>query len=264
MYRHKIHEYYDRLSRSYRSVADFVLSNYYEVSFMTAAQLLLLLQAWTPPPLCASRSALATTVILNCCTNIRAAQVKAEIYLPRMCLSRFSLITPPDIFRALTDLEADNLKRLQAYDPPEKIEQVVRLLDAAQSMMIIAEGYATWPSLRLSNCATLVLPPMARATIPCVLPQALAALTPETLMIGISGTGPNGRDVAAGAMQYTHSSSPRLPHAGHHRRPRVTPVNRMADLIIYTPSDAVGPFSSLVALVAALGAMVALGRARAE
>ena len=37
MYRGKIREHYDRLSRSYRRVADYVMSHYYEVSFMTAA-----------------------------------------------------------------------------------------------------------------------------------------------------------------------------------------------------------------------------------
>ena len=39
MYREKIREYYDHLSRSYRKVADYIMSNYYEVSFMNAAQL---------------------------------------------------------------------------------------------------------------------------------------------------------------------------------------------------------------------------------
>ena len=39
MYREKIREYYDHLSRSYRRVADYIMSKYYEVSFMTAAQL---------------------------------------------------------------------------------------------------------------------------------------------------------------------------------------------------------------------------------
>ena len=39
MYREKIREYYDHLSRSYRRVADYIMSNYYDVSFMTAAQL---------------------------------------------------------------------------------------------------------------------------------------------------------------------------------------------------------------------------------
>ena len=39
MYREKIREYYEHLSRSYRKVADYIMSNYYEVSFMTAAQL---------------------------------------------------------------------------------------------------------------------------------------------------------------------------------------------------------------------------------
>ena len=39
MYREKIREYYDHLSRSYRKVADYIMSNYYEVAFMTAAQL---------------------------------------------------------------------------------------------------------------------------------------------------------------------------------------------------------------------------------
>ena len=39
MYRERIRDHYDRLSRSYRRVADHIMSNYYEVSFMTAAQL---------------------------------------------------------------------------------------------------------------------------------------------------------------------------------------------------------------------------------
>lgn len=39
MYREKIREHYEHLSRSYRRVADYIMSNYYEVAFMTAAQL---------------------------------------------------------------------------------------------------------------------------------------------------------------------------------------------------------------------------------
>ncbi len=44
-----------------------------------------------------------------------------------------------------------------------------------------------------------------------------------------------------------------------------SPINRMADLLIYSPSEAPGPLPGLVTLLAALGLIVALaGRAENE
>jgi DNA-binding MurR/RpiR family transcriptional regulator len=258
MYRHKIRDYYDRLSRSYRSVADFVLSNYYEVSFMTAAQLAFAVGVDTTTVVRFSQR-IGYNGYPELLHDIRA-QVKAEIYAAYVPQP----VQPDDpvgIFRAVTELEADNLKRLQAYNPPGHIEQVTRMLDAAQAIMIIAEGYAMpLAELVAQQFRHLGIAAYGVGSDPTRLAGALTALTPQTLLIGISGTD-YGRDVAR-AMQYARSRGcATLGIIGD----LSSPVNLMADLIIYTPSDAVGPLASMVALMAALGAIVALGgRATSE
>ncbi len=108
MYREKIREYYDHLSRSYRRVADFIMSNYYEVSFMTAAQL-------------ASSVGVDTTTVVRfsqrlgyngypeLLNDIRR-QVNAEIYAAYEPQD-----LPPDnpagIFKDRAEQEMHNLKR---------------------------------------------------------------------------------------------------------------------------------------------------------
>ena len=118
MYRQKIRDYYERLSRSYRRVADFVLSNYYEVSFMTAAQLAFAVGVDTTTVVRFSQR-IGYNGYPELLHDIRA-QVKAEIYaayVPQPLQPK----DPAGIFRIHAEQEGDNLKRLLAHNPPEHV-----------------------------------------------------------------------------------------------------------------------------------------------
>ncbi len=139
MYRQKIRDYYDRLSRSYRRVADFVLSNYYEVSFMTAAQLAFAVGVDTTTVVRFSQR-IGYNGYPELLHDIRA-QVKSEIYAAYVP-QPIQPDDPAGVIRTMVAQEEDNLKRLLAHNPPEHVEQVARMLDAARAIMLIAEGYA--------------------------------------------------------------------------------------------------------------------------
>ncbi len=258
MYRQRIRDYYDRLSRSYRSVADFVLSNYYEVSFMTAAQLAFAVGVDTTTVVRFSQR-IGYNGYPELLHDIRA-QVKSEIYAAYVPQP----ITPEDpagIFRVHAEQESDNLKRLLAHNPPEHVEQLARMLDKAQAIMIVGEGYAIpLGEMVAQQLRHFGVAAYAAGNDPSRLAGALTALTPETLLLGISATA-YGRDVAR-AMQYARSRGcATLGVTGA----LSSPVNRMAELIIYALAEAAGPLPSLVTLVAALGVIVALaGREGSE
>ena len=251
MYRQRIRDYYDRLSRSYRSVADFVLTNYYEVAFMTAAQLAFAVGVDTTTVVRFSQR-LGYNGYPELLHDIRA-QVKSEIYAAYVP-QPLEPDDPAGIFRTHVEQEEDNLKRLLAHNPPDHVEKLAHMLDAAQAIMIIAEGYAIpLAELVAQQLRHFGVTAYAAGNDPSRLAGALTALTPETLLVGISATA-YGRDVAR-AMQYARARGcATLGVSGA----LSSPVNRMADLIIYAPADSPSPLPSLVTLMAALGVIVAL------
>mgnify|MGYP000915558250 CR=1 FL=1 len=109
MYREKIREYYDHLSRSYRKVADFIMSNYYEVSFMTAAQLAFSVGVDTTTVVRFSQR-LGYNGYPELLNDIRE-QVKAEIYAayePK----ELSPDDPAGIFKDRAEQEQHNLREM--------------------------------------------------------------------------------------------------------------------------------------------------------
>lgn len=251
MYRQKIRDYYDRLSRSYRRVADFVLSNYYEVSFMTAAQLAFAVGVDTTTVVRFSQR-IGYDGYPELLHDIRA-QVKSEIYAAYVP-QPLQPDDPAGIFRTHAEVEGDNLKRLLAHNPPEHVEQLTQMLDKARAIMLVAEGYAIpIADLTAQQLRHFGITAYAAGNDPSRLAGALTALTPDTLLMGISATA-FGRDVAR-AMQYARSRGcATLGITGA----LSSPVNREADLIVYAPAEAIGALPSLVTLVAALGVIVAL------
>jgi len=128
MYREKIREYYDHLSRSYRKVADYIMSNYYEVSFMTAAQLAYAVGVDTTTVVRFSQR-LGYNGYPELLQDIRE-QVKAEIY----AAYEPQALTPDDpagVFKDRTIQEQENLQQVLVHNPPEHIEATLDKLRRA-------------------------------------------------------------------------------------------------------------------------------------
>ena len=125
MYREKIREYYDHLSRSYRKVADYIMSNYYEVSFMTAAQLAYAVGVDTTTVVRFSQR-LGYNVYPDLLHDIRE-QVKSEIY----AAYEPNELSPSDPSGAFIDRAKPaqhNLKQMLTQNHPEHIESIAAML----------------------------------------------------------------------------------------------------------------------------------------
>lgn len=249
MYREKIREYYDHLSRSYRKVADFIMSNYYEVSFMTAAQLAYAVGVDTTTVVRFSQR-LGYNGYPELLNDIRD-QVKAEIYAayePK----ELTLEDPAGAFKDRAEQEQHNLKQMLIHNPPEHVRRVAEMFGAAQHVILVAEGYAaTVAQMTAEQFRHRGISAEAAANDLVRMAGTLMSLHPATLVIGISAT-EYGENVAKFLEYARGRGCTTLGVIGS----LASPVNRMADLVMYAPTDAIGPLPSIVALSAALSAMV--------
>lgn len=249
MYRGKIREYYEHLSRSYRKVADFIMSNYYEVSFMTAAQL-------------ASSVGVDTTTVVRfsqrlgyngypeLLNDIRE-QVRAEIYAayePQEMLPD----DPAGVFKDRAEQEQHNLREMLVHNPPEHMRRVAELLANAKHVVLVAEGYANAAAeMAAEQFRHRGISAEAAGDDPVRMAGTLLGLEPGTAVIGISAT-MYGESVAK-ALSYARTKGcVTLGVVGS----LSSPVNRMSDHVVFAPTSAPGPLPSVVALVAALSALV--------
>lgn len=251
MYRAKIRDYYEHLSRSYRKVADFVLSNYYEVAFMTAAQLAQAVDVDTTTVVRFSQR-LGYNGYPEMLHDVRS-QVRSEIYAYYQPAS----LTPDDpaaVFRNRVEQEEQNLAKMLIHNPASHIESMAAMVERASRIILIAEGYVVpVAELTAQQLRHRRIESFSAANDTARLAATLVTLTPETLVVGTTSTA-YGRDVAR-AMQYARSRGcPTLGIVGSLH----SPINRVSDLVIYAPTDVPGPQSSIVALAAALGALVML------
>lgn len=249
MYREKIRQYYDHLSRSYRKVADYIMSDYYEVSFMTAAQL-------------------AHTVGVDTTTVVRFSQrlgyngypellrdvrnqVRTEIYAEYEPKD-MSPDNPIATFKDRVEHEQQNLGQMLTHCPPEKVETFSNMLDSAPHIVLVAEGYAeSVAAMTAQQLRHLGVSAEAAADEPVKRSATLMNLQPGMLVIGISAT--EYGEAVARAMEFARGKGCKtLGIVGS----LASPVNRAADEVIYAPTDASGPLPSVVALVAALSAVV--------
>ena len=249
MYRQRIRENYERLSRSYRRVADFILSNYYEVSFMTAAQLAVVVDVDTTTVVRFSQR-IGYNGYPELLADIRS-QVRAEIY----ATYEPATLTPGDpaaTFNERIECERENLSQILVQSPPEHIGAIADMLSAANRVLLIAEGYADAVAVMVADqlqhrgirAAAVAQDLVKRAA-------TLIALEPGTVVVGISATA-YGDDVAR-ALTFARAQGCRtLGVVGS----LASPVNRVSDLVLYAPTDAAGPLPSIVALTAALSALV--------
>lgn len=258
MYREKIREYYDHLSRSYRKVADYIMSNYYEVSFMTAAQLAFAVGVDTTTVVRFSQR-LGYNGYPELLNDIRE-QVKAEIYAayePK----ELSPDDPAGVFKDRAEQEQHNLRQMLTHNPPDHVRRIATLIAEANHILLVAEGYANAVADMIAQqLRHRSISAEAVAFDPVRMAGTLMSLGPATLVIGISAT-EYGENVAK-ALAYARSRGcATLGVVGS----LASPVNRMSDQVMYAPTDAPGPLPSIVALTAALAGLVQIaGRDSAE
>ena len=251
MYREKIREYYDHLSRSYRRVADYIMSKYYEVSFMTAAQLAYAVGVDTTTVVRFSQR-LGYNGYPELLHDIRE-QVKSEIYAayePKP----LNPDNPAGTFKDRIEHEQHNLRQMLVHNPPELVEAVSTVLDRASHIILLGEGYAeTVAEMTAAQFRHRGISAEFIHNDPVKKAAALMNCSPTVLVIGISAT-EYGRDVAR-ALDYARSrGAATLSVVGS----LMSPANRMSDRVIYAPTDIPGPLPSIVALCAALSALVQL------
>lgn len=249
MYREKIREYYDHLSRSYRRVADFIMSNYYEVSFMTAAQLAFAVGVDTTTVVRFSQR-LGYNGYPELLGDIRD-QVKAEIYAAYEP-QELSADDPAGAFKDRAEQEQHNLKQMLIHNPPDHVRRIAAQFAGATHVLLVAEGYAALAaSMTAEQLRHRGISAEAATNDPVRLAGTLLSLSPETLVIGISAT-EYGENVAKALAFARSKGCATLGVVGS----LASPVNRMSDQVMYAPTDVAGPLPSVVALVAALSALV--------
>jgi DNA-binding MurR/RpiR family transcriptional regulator len=249
MYREKIREYYDHLSRSYRKVADHIMSNYYEVAFMTAAQLAYSVGVDTTTVVRFSQR-LGYNGYPELLQDIRE-QVKTEIYAAYEP-QPLSPDDPAGVFKDRVVQEQHNLQQMLIHNPPEHIAAVAAMLDRARRILIVGDGYADAVAemiaqqMRHRGLDAEYLPndPVKKAA-------SLTTVDTSVLVIGVSATD-YGRDVAR-CMEYARRrGASTLGIIGS----MASPANRMSDQVVFAPTDVSGPLPSIVGLVAALTGLV--------
>lgn len=249
MYREKIREYYDHLSRSYRKVADYIMSNYYDVSFMTAAQLAYAVGVDTTTVVRFSQR-LGYNGYPELLNDIRE-QVKAEIY----AAYEPQPLDPDDpaaVFKDRVAQEQQNLQQMLVHNPPEHMEAIAAMFDRSRRIVLLGEGYS-------ETVADMVAQQFRHRGFDAeFIPNdavkkaaTLMNIDASVLVIGISAT-EYGRDVSR-AMEFARAKgATTLGVVGS----LGSPVNRMSDRVVYAPTDVAGPLPSIVALVAALTSLV--------
>lgn len=249
MYRQKIREYYEHLSRSYRKVADYIMSNYYEVSFLTAAQLAYAVGVDTTTVVRFSQR-LGYNGYPELLHDIRE-QVKSEIYAnyePK----QLSPSDPAGAFKDRAEQEQHNLQQMLTHNPPEHIEAVAAMFTKASHIVLVGEGYAeTVAEVVAQQLRHRGLSAESVTDDPVKKAATLMSLNASALVIGISAT-EFGAAVAR-ALQFARSKGcATLGVVGS----LASPVNRMSDKVVYAPTNVAGPLPSIVSLVAALSALV--------
>jgi DNA-binding MurR/RpiR family transcriptional regulator len=251
MYRQKIREYYEHLSPSYRKVADYTLARYYDVAFMTAAQL-------------AEEVGVDTTTIVRfsqrlgyngypeLLSDIRA-QVKDEVYTVHQPQSE-SQGDPVSLFHQQLERDIKNLQQTLIQNPPELLADVIQIWQAAERIYFVAEGYANGVAEGIaSQLRQRGIQAEAVAEDPVRRASALANLSQGDVVMGVCST-EFGESVVRSLDFAKMRGCVTLGIVGS----LDSPVNRVADRVLYAPADLSGQLASIVSLTAVLSALAEL------
>ncbi len=243
-YRERIQTYYERLSPSYRRVADFILARYYDVAFMTAAQLAQAVDVDTTTVVRFAQR-LGYNGYPELLQEIRR-QVKEEIYgvyQPQPLAHG----DPAAVFKAQVERDMASLRQILVHNPASLVQEVVAMLEAANRIFLVAESYAgpvahlLATELRHHDIRAEALPedPVNRAA-------TLADLESQDVVVGLTVT-THGESVAR-VLEFARSQGCRtLALVGSLENE----AGRVADRVIHAPSEGSGSLQSVVPITAA-------------
>ncbi len=240
MFQEQIRKHYDHLSRSYRKVADFLLSDYRAAAFMTAASL-------------------ADAVAVDTTTVVRFAQRLGYPGFPELIddiqqqvkseLVRSYLVEPsgdglPGRIHRLVMQDRNRLERALATNAPDALETIANLLRVAPRIVVLGEYYA-------APLAEAFVGLLCAAGLPAVYLSgdlyeralALTSLTYKDLVVGFSPV--SGASGVARALSFardegakTLACTPIL----------ASQVARSAEYLLYAPGETERFLPSLVGL----------------
>lgn len=247
MFREQIRKHYDHLSRSYRRVADFILSDYRTAAFMTAA-------------------ALADAVDVDTTTVVRFAQrlgypgfpeliediqVQVKLELSQTYATPVEEDGLPGKVQLMLAKDRANLEKALAHNTLEAIENIIDMLRAAPRIVVTGESYAA--PLAKSFAGML-----REAGLPVVFAEGdvydraatLGKLARKEVVIGMSPVeGPSGvaqmLRYARGEGAITLACSPSLS----------SQAARAAEHLLYAPGETEGTVPSLTSLYAICNAI---------
>lgn len=247
MFRENIRKHYDHLSRSYRRVADFILSDYRKVAFMTAAEL-------------AEAVDVDTTTVVRFAQRLGypgypeliedvQAQVKTE-------LSQ-TYATPAEEKTAQADIhyllleDRHNLEKMLTHNSADFLESVLDMLRAAPRIVVMGESYG-------APLARYFADLLAEAGLPALYvsgdvyqrARALVRLVRKEVVVGVTPV--EGKSSVAQALRYARSEgavtlacTPSLK----------SDAARAAEHLLYAPGESETALPSLAPLYSLLTAI---------
>jgi DNA-binding MurR/RpiR family transcriptional regulator len=244
MFREQIRKHYDHLSRSYRRVADFILSDYRTAAFMTAA-------------------ALADAVDVDTTTVVRFAQRLGYPGYPELIediqqqvkleLSQgYIAAETEDSYQArvqrFVSQDRNNLEKALAHNSLDALETMFDLLRAAPRIIVLGESYSAPLAESFAEMlhdaglpASYVSGDVyerARALVRLVKKDVVIGLTPLEGPSGVARTLAFARSEGAVTLACTPSLSSQAARAAEH--------------LLYAPGEVTGGLPSLTGLYSIL------------
>ncbi|MGC8779421.1 MAG: MurR/RpiR family transcriptional regulator [Anaerolineae bacterium] len=249
MFRENIRKHYEHLSRSYRRVADFILSDYRTAAFMTAAEL-------------ASAVDVDTTTVVRFAQRLGypgypeliadiQEQVKVELSRTYTPPAEEEQHTPGAQVQKLISDDRDNLEKAQAYNSLDIIETVMDALHVAPRIIITGESYA-------APIAASFAEMLKDAGLPVVYvggdvyerARAVAHLVRREVVIGMTPVeGPSG---VASLLRFARSEGAVTVAFGPSQTSQAA---RAAEHLLYAPGETEGTIPSLTGLFSLCMAM---------
>jgi DNA-binding MurR/RpiR family transcriptional regulator len=241
MFRENIRKHYDHLSRSYRRVADFILSDYRTAAFMTAAEL-------------ASAVDVDTTTVVRFAQRlgypgypelITDIQDQVKLELSQTYTAPAEDNTPGARVQHLVTEDRANIEKALAHNSLDVLEAILDALRIAPRIVVTGESYATpLAEIFAETLRDAGLPVVYAGCDPYDRARALAPLVRREVVIGITPLeGPSG---VASTLRYartqgavTLACSPSLS----------SQAARAAEHLLYAPGETEGTMHSLTGLV---------------
>ncbi len=247
MYRERIAQVYNQLSPSYRRIADFLLNNYREAAFMTAAEL-------------GQAVDVDTTTVVRCAQRlgyngypelIRDVQMQVKGELQSVYAPLEGDISPTATWQRSLLRDIENLQQVLGLSG-ETVGALADTLKSARRILVLGAGYSGY--LGEAFAAALRHLSIAADYVPAeVMSQAFALVQAGQgdVAIGIS-TSPYAGEVSVALQLAKERGAKTVGIFGSY----ASPIARVAELKVFAPAASAGPYASMTAIAAVLTAIL--------